>query len=413
MKDKLKRILPYAANALLLLLIGLCLLRIHSYSRLLLSQQAAEFWRGEEDTPFAQVSCFFPADSLGSFDGVFSFRRSINSKLNDAGLEPRTEGEYWVDCYSTQDTLSVRGERDGDPAEATAIGIGGDFFFFHPYELISGSYITDDDLMQDRVVLDYTLAWRLFGGTELEGMSVEINGVPYYIAGVVHRESDKFSDRAFKDEPVIFMSYTALSALKEGTGISTYEIAMPDPITDFTKTFVADSFKAAGGVVVENSTRYSFGQIFSFFKDFGDHRISDSGVRYPYWENAARISEVYIARLYAVIALLGLLPLAYLIILLVRLIRYLILRLKFGALLARDAWDDRYARQDAWKERRVSRRAERNIKRHERERKKREKTAVRPPDEEAEAEEALAPDVECVVREIMEEMASAGRDNKQ
>jgi hypothetical protein len=412
LKDKLKRILPYAANALLLLLIGLCLLRIHGYSRLLLSQQSAEFWRGEEEASFAQVSCFFPADSLGNFESVFSFRRSIAGKLNDAGLEPRTEGEYWIDCYSAQDTLNVKGER-GDTAEVTAIGVGGDFFFFHPYELVSGSYITDDDLMQDRVVLDYELAWRLFGGTELEGMSVEINGAPYYIAGVVHREADKFSNRAFTGEPVLFMSYTALTALKESTGISTYEIAMPDPITDFAETFVADSFKDAGGIVVENSTRYSFGRIFSFLKDFGDDRIADSGVRYPYWENAARISEAYIARLYAIIAVLALLPLVYFTILMVRLIRWLILRLKFGAFLARDAWDDRYARQDAWKERRVSRRAERNIKRHERERKKREKAAAPPPDEGAGTGEALAPDVERVVREIMAEMASTEQESKQ
>lgn len=327
MKNK-KTILLYAMNALLLILIALCLFKIHSYSNVLLSQQAESYWKGDSKLRFAQVSCFFPVDKLTSTDSIRAFRKTIDSKLVDAGVEPKEDGQYWTDCYSATDSLTVKGDRNS--TEATVIGVGGNFFLFHPYELLSGSYIAEDDLMKDRVVLDYELAWKLFGGDNLAGMTVTINGKPYYVAGVVRRETDKFSDRAFSGEPVMFMSYDTLSALKPGksdgtdtgkaagAGIDCYEIAMPDPISNYAEAFVTESFKSAKGVVVENSARYSFSSIINMFRKFGSRSIYDSGVVYPYWENAARVSEVYVARLYVLILLLALFPFICLIALTVR-----------------------------------------------------------------------------------------------
>ena len=54
------------------------------------------------------------------------------------------------------------------------LAVGGQFFEFHPLRLLSGSYIAEGDLSPDRVLLDRELAWELFGGTELTGMSVEV-----------------------------------------------------------------------------------------------------------------------------------------------------------------------------------------------------------------------------------------------
>ncbi len=453
MKTK-KKILLYAVNALVLILIGICFLRIHSYSNILSSQQAASYWKGDSEERFAQVSCFFPVNNLANIDLINTFRKTIGSKLVDAGMEPKKEeeGEYWTDCYSATDSLTVKGDRNS--SEVTAIGVGGDFFLFHPYVLLSGSYINEDDLMEDRVVLDYELAWKLFGGTALEGMTVTIDGKPYYVAGVVRRETDKFSDKAYKGEPVMFMSYTALTALKENTGINCYEIAMPDHISKFAKSFVQESFKTAKGVVVENSTRYNFTSIFKMFEDFGDRSIADTGVSYPYWENAARISEVYIARLYVFILLLLIFPLICLILLAARLIKFIIAKLKILKFKVWDAWDDRYAREAAWKERRkqkqslkkqnhtvsggritawkercVQKRRARNLKTHERKqkqetlpeikvskqkkkalpRKKNSNQAVSVQTEDP-LEKELIPDIESIVREIMEEMGNP--DNK-
>lgn len=402
-----KKLLLIAVNVLLLVLIGLCLLGIRNDSGALLGQQAAEVWAGDSDERFAQVSCFFPVNQLSSLEGIFAFRRTIDSKLNDAGLEKRTEGQYWTDCYSAESTLVVEGDRNS--AEATVVGVGGDFFLFHPYQLESGSYIYDDDVMKDRVVLDYDLAWKLFGGTSLEGMTVTIGGQPYYVAGVICRETDKFTEKAYSGEPLIFMAYSTLATLQESTGISSYELAMPDPISKFAKTFVADSFKAAGGVAVENSTRYSFSSILEMFTHFGDRSIVADGVSYPYWENAARISEVYVARLYLLIALLALFPLICLIVLLVRLMKRLIKLLKRKKFEVVDAWDDRYARRETWKAHRAQKRITKNLKRHARVKKPAQTNKkIAAPDPTGAEEKEIAMDVENIVREIMEEISGAG-----
>ena len=162
--------------------------------------------------------------------------------------------------------------------------------------------------MKDRVVIDRELAWQLFGGTQLAGMTVEINGKPFYIAGVIERESDKFTQRAFAGQqsdaenktggtpPMLFMSYAAYTALNDsssgggdilppaadgktaaadasagdgGAGLSCYEIVLPNPIAKFGANLVSEGFKAQSPIVVENSDRYRFANIWSIFKSPG------------------------------------------------------------------------------------------------------------------------------------------------
>lgn len=416
MKNK-KKILIYAVNAILLILIGVCLLRINYYSNALLGQQTAEYWAGDSEDRFSQVSCFFPVNKTTSVDAIYAFRKTIDKKLVEAGVKPKEEGQSWTDCYSAVDTLTIKGERDS--SEVTAIGVGGDFFLFHPYQLVSGSYINDNDLMKDRVVLDYELAWKLFGGTSLEGMTVTIDGIPYYVAGVVRRETDKLSQKAFTGSPAMFISYSTLSTMKEGLGISCYELAMPDPISKFVKTFAEDSFKTQKGVVVENSTRYDFTSIYKIFKDFGSRSMVTSGVIYPYWENAARISEVHIARLYVFTLLLALFPFICLVVLTVRLIKFLAAKgkkIKFEAL---DAWDDRYARSASWKERRIQKRRAKNLRHHFEKPKIKWKALKKEPEEHKNTEESedrsekeLELDIENIVREIMDELGSSDTKTK-
>jgi len=405
--NKVKKIIIYAVNALLLILIGICLIKIHSYGNVLLSQKAADFWAGDSDARFAQVSCFFPVDAKADVNAVSAFRATIDKKLTDAGTTLKTEGETWTDAYSAEGKVTVTGERTS--SEATAIGVGGNFFLFHPYTLISGSYIGEDDIMKDRVVLDYELAWKLFGGASLEGMTVTIDGVPYYVAGVVRRETDKFSLKAFSGQPVIYMAYSTLAALDENTGIDCYEIAMPDPISNFAKTFVQDSFKSANGVAVENSTRYSFTSISGIFKNFGSRSMATTGVIYPYWENAARVTEVYIARLYVFVVLLGIFPFICLVVLAVLAVKWLTAKLKLLKFELWDAWDDRYAREAAWKEHRRQRRLKGDSTRAKAQPRKPKRAARRAKSngQEPKVENELNIDVESIVREIMSEMENA------
>lgn len=331
-------------------MIVVCACKWTGYTHVLLTQQAAERWRGDSEDSFAQVSVFLPDSGKTAPEELRSFGDNINTKLIAAGMEAPETGALWSMAGSGLSLVSVTGDRG--TSMATVVGVWGNFSLFHPYEMLSGSFLTADDLMDDRVVLDYDLAWKLFGASSLEGMSVKINGKPYYVAGVARRETDGFTKAAYTDEnPMIFMSYSAMTALDETAGITCIEIACADPITGYAKSIAAERYDTLGKVV-ENSARYDYLSIISYFTEFGKNQIQTGGVSYPYWENAARVSESYVARLLLFIILLSLFPLFCVIWLLVELIRSLVRLVKTGAHQAYEAWDDRYARMAEYEEKR-------------------------------------------------------------
>ena len=325
----LKKIILIAANTLCVSLLIAAIFISNYFAGLLRSQHAAVDWRGESGERFAQVSVFIPEAGALAEDRIRSFRRTVDQQLVDASIEAPKEGRLWTDAYSAVGQLTVKSQRGS--TSATAIGVGGDFFLFHPYYLLSGSYIYDDDLMKDRVVLDEELAWKLFGGTDLAGMKVMINNEPYHIAGVVRRESDFASEKAGAGGAMIFVSYetlvsggTATDASSVSSGkITCYEVALPDPISGFAKALMENNFPLGGGEVVENTGRFGIDRMFSVIESFGLRSMRVNGVIYPYWENAARYLEDWSALILLLSIIAAICPLITLIWLAVRLKKYL------------------------------------------------------------------------------------------
>ena len=62
------------------------------------------------------------------------------------------------------------------------------------------------------------------------------------------------------------------------------------------------------GIVVETSSRYSLGNLLDVIGDFGKRSMGLSGIIYPYWENAVRLTEDYAALLLTLTALFALMP---------------------------------------------------------------------------------------------------------
>ena len=288
-------------NVLLVVFSGLCIFGLLRVCTALPTMDAADSWAVESEMSFAQLACYLPADRTIEQTDIYSFRQTLKTKLTEASMEAPENGSLFTDAYSGASTLTVTTERGN--AQVKVTGVGGDYFRFHPLKLRSGSYLMETDLMKDRVILDEELAWKLFGGTELTGLSVTINGAEYYVAGVVAREKDPYSSIAYADGAAMFMSYEAMKALDDSAGITCYEIAMPNPITAFAKNMVSEHFPLNNGVVVENSSRYSLGNLLKVIGDFGKRSMGQNGIIYPYWENAVRLTEDY-AALYLVLAVL-------------------------------------------------------------------------------------------------------------
>ena len=280
------------------------------------SIHAADRFRGDNEMRFAQLACFMPEDSGKTEEDIRLFHQTLDQKLIDASLEAPEGASLYTDAYSGHISLNVTG--DHGSATVKAIGVGGNFFQFHPLRLRSGSYISENDFMQDRVVLDETLAWQLFGGFDVAGLSVTIDGKPFYVAGVVRRESDFATKEAYLDGASMFLSYSAMKSLDENSTITCYEIVMPDPISGFAHGVLTENFDVGTGDIVENSSRYSLENLFSVIGDFGKRSMRNNGVIYPYWENAVRLTEDYLALLLVLMLLFGLCPAVTLLVLAIR-----------------------------------------------------------------------------------------------
>lgn len=289
------------ANLLLLAAMGASLAGLGRMRSAPSTLSAAQRFRGEGETRFAQLACYLPVDQGKTEEDVAAFRRSLESKLVEQSLEAPENGSLTIDAYAGFAGVTVSSESTtGSTVEA--VGVGGDFFYFHPLTLLGGSYIRSGDLMDDLVVLDEETAWRLFGGTDLAGLTMYINGEPFVVAGVVARETDFATRKAYTGDGGVYMSYSALSRLVETASITCYELVMPDPISGYALGVVKETFPLGDGDVVENSSRYSLSHLLEVAKSFAERSMRLNGVIYPYWENAVRLTEDY-AALLAVLAM--------------------------------------------------------------------------------------------------------------
>ena len=310
-----------------------CFAMLGRVSGMLKTQSAAGVWRGSGKDRFAQVSAFLPKDGTITLDTIRTFRATLENEFVQNSMEAPEGGSLYTDAYSGRTSLSVSGKSPGS-VTVTAIGAGGNYFLFHPLTLLSGGYISDEDYMADRVVLDAQTAFNLFGSSDVAGMEVTIGGKTFPIAGVVQSESDFATNAALSaanassgdtgsasstNTAMIYMSYDALNAMAE-LPVDCYEIVLPDPVSGFAKKLMTEKFPIGGGEIVQNTGRFSVSRLVSVMGAFGKRVMTTSGVIYPYWENAARMAESYAALYLLLGTFLALMPLVCLTIVLVRFI---------------------------------------------------------------------------------------------
>lgn len=273
-----------------------------------LTQTVADRW--SDDGKASQISCFFSVGSGITEDEIISFEHTVDNALIDASVEQESlnpGARLWADAYSADGQVTL--SNDKTSLTADAIGIGGDFFLFHPLTLLSGSYFSGNDLMKDYCVIDEDAAWQLFGSNDVAGMMVEIGGVPHIVTGVVRRPSGHLAEAAGLDSTVVYVSYQTLTELGNSHGINHYEIVMPNPVTGFAYNYVKEKLGAQEKEVevVENTSRYSLLSRLKLIGEFGTRSMNGKAIIYPYWENIAR----GYADILMVLTLFGILFLAY------------------------------------------------------------------------------------------------------
>ena len=298
--DYLKEVLDSKRIKLLIsggisLIVGLILMFIGiKVTNNLTDQQFAKRWC--DDNTYAQVSAFLSEMSGFKDTTAQEVTFKIKKQLTDDSLSAENDdARILVYAYSANGKVTIKSSNGELSVEA--IGVGGDYFLFHPLELVSGSYFDEDDLMKDRVVIDTETAWNLFGSNDVAGQVIEIGGISHVICGVVKKDDSKLSVLAGNDKSTIYLSYESLSKNGSASYINTYEALMPNPLTNYARSVLEKNISVDDSrvEVIENSGRFNWVKLLKNLKNFGTRGMNPKGVIYPYWENMARGMEDYLA----------------------------------------------------------------------------------------------------------------------
>ncbi len=277
--------------------------------------------RWSEKGGVSQISCFFSREAGIEEESILSFEHSLDKALEEASIVSESENEnarLWADAYSATGKVTIASDRGS--AEVAAVGVGGDFFLFHPLKLLNGGYFSGHDVMKDYIIVDEDIAWQLFGSNDIAGQIVTINNIPHIVAGVIEREQGRLAEAAGLSASVAYVSYDTLSNYGVNYGLNTYEIVMPNPVTGYAKNYVTENIGVSENEVevVENSTRYSFLNLFRLLMQFGTRSMSSKAIIYPYWENIARGYEDILGLFLTFMIVLYLYPAVLLVVAIVR-----------------------------------------------------------------------------------------------
>lgn len=323
-------------NGILLLAFLLVTIAANRKTDLLYSQNTASRWENEGES-YAQVSAFFSPERNVQLDEVKGIRNSLMKKLSeDSYYNEDSSGRVLIDAYSGECETQIW--REGNTLSVTAVGVGNDFFQFHPIPLLAGGYISGEDLNHDRVVLDENLAWAMFGSNDVVGMQIWMGNSIYVVAGVVAVDEDSLYKTAYGTGNRMYMSYEALKAQKEELKVTCYEAVMPNPISNY--AFYA--LKSACGQdemensetmkeeeknplnfdsceVIENSNRFESLILIENLAGNKYKSMRTNSVGYPFWENIARVITDWEIRMLFIRCLLLVFPLICAIVVLYRL----------------------------------------------------------------------------------------------
>lgn len=257
------------------------------YKNVLQDINVSKKW--DADGGYTQMSVYLPVGAMKDtalFDGMLY---QMESALTNESIEPEnSKSRMIVGAYSGYGSVSMQTE--GNSATVDAIGVGGDFFYFHPLEMIDGEVFSEEYLMKDYVVLDKNTAWKLFGALNVTGMTVDIGGVPFIVAGVYEPMDIPLAKEAGFDQSIVFMFYSSLEHYGMVSGVQWLDFLLPNPVSGFGKRILTDNSTVdlKRAVVMEQDTRFDAIPLYKLVPGYLGRIMSKTGIVYPYWENMAR-----------------------------------------------------------------------------------------------------------------------------
>lgn len=278
-----------------LLSLGLCGLLLYLGERDiadLTPQAAAQRWETEEKT-YAMASVFLPEGKAIPADYVGEFRLSMENVLLAAGVGSETHPWYYAFSRTESATLST----DRASTEVELSVVSGDYFRVHPLELRGGWYPDEDHVMLDRIVLDRQTAWDLYYSDNVVGMYLQLGGHYYEVAAVVDTEKGEYNQMAAGGVNRAWV-LSGAPGIDMEKGFTCVEAVLPQPVKNYAATALRSalgSFVTEQTPITDNSGRFSLENRFLTLKNISTRGITTEAIAYPYWENAARLTENHLA----------------------------------------------------------------------------------------------------------------------
>ncbi len=351
---KLFRSLPFVFAALALCGIIFSAIQITLLKAPQYDQYAAERWSADSGSAYRQVSVIARSQLQGVglpplfIDSGVSLNKSMIAELrvtletmiSSSGVqnEKKSSNETkapagarkWVDAYYTDARAWVQGRIDGEDvgtgAETVVTGISGNYYLFHPRELLAGSFLTEAPLEPQSIVLNEQLAWVLFKSMDVVGQTVRVGAGEFSIIGVVREPGGKIDQTAGMDKPRAYIYFDELAGIDQNAdyspefgdsldygpgvpseqeskadnvGIFCYEAVLPDPIDGIALNDLKSSLMTyvpndENFYFVNNTDRFGFLRIASGVFPIGQDALLRSKFAFPECEISAQITEQHL-----------------------------------------------------------------------------------------------------------------------
>lgn len=360
--QKLFRSLPFVFAALALCGIVFSAIQITLLKAPQYDQYAAERWSTDSGKTYRQVSVIARSQLQGVglpplfIDTGVSLNKSMITELRTAletlisssggqeekrgSNEPKTPvgARKWVDAYYTDARAWVQGMVDGEAAgvgaETVVTGISGNYYLFHPRELLAGSFLTEEPLEPQNIVLNEQLAWLLYKSTDVVGQSIRVGAGEFIIIGVVRDPGGKIDRTAGMDKPRAYIYFDELASIDQSAdhssefedsfdygpggpsqqeskadniGIFCYEAVLPDPIdgiayNDLKSSLMTYIPSEENFYFINNTDRFGLLRIASGVFPIGKDALIRSKFTFPECEISAQITEQHLTVWWSILA---------------------------------------------------------------------------------------------------------------
>ena len=298
MKEKAIKVLRFAGRHwkkllwAFLVVLSLCIFGLMNRAdrrivRELTAVQVEADWETEEK-PYAMAAVYLSPTEGVSPEALPEIYLAVENALTAGGVPSEDHPWLYACAVTRQEVL-----QNGIASTTVELNIvAGDYFRLHPLPIRQGWYMDETEVMHDRIILDRQAAWDLFYSDNVAGQFCELGGQRYQVAAVVDTEPGTYNALAAGDTKRAWV-FADSPGITEDVAFSGVEMLLPQPVKGFARSTlqsVLEGFVPLGTEALDITGRFSLPHRWEILKNLTTRGISN-GFVYPYYENAAQLTE--------------------------------------------------------------------------------------------------------------------------